>query len=311
MPDGRQDILSTATSDLPAADPVPTGRHDFNTSSPFTDYDSFLHFFAENKTNLREQMRVIKKHAHEIINIEDAHLLSEYYRTTAITLKEMVDVIGPESSDEAIEGIDYPVRSKGRESKNDDIIVKPKLFAPKNDIKEDAPFEFMRFRSIPVLTETYCQLFNNHLDGMVNGGYLRREDLPVWRYFFGLSSSVDDEKLLKSKLLFLGNVKVLKFWIQGLYGVMYFSMPDPRCLPKGYYIMPAVIVALDGAGVRRKLVDGKPTTRDKYPTIVANTVRLTDRDLQVRSFTTTQPPSLDDATKIIQLLQPLGCKRKD
>ncbi len=310
MKDSRQDILTSLVSD-PAAVTGPTGgQPDASVLPRFTDFDTFNSYFTQHNISLRNQLRIMKKHAKELVNVEDAYLLRDYFRAVAWALKELVDTLGPDTSDEAIEGIDYPVNKKDRNRKSDDIIIDKNVFDSKNDAGATEPFVFMRFRCVRTLDETFLRLFNNHLDDMVREDLLCQEDLPRWRYFFGLSATVDDPDLLQSQLLFKGNVKELKFWIQALYGIMHYSMPDASLMPKGIYTMPAVIVSPSGAGVGRKTVDGTPTTRDNYPTIVANTLRLPDRQLKVHSFTTTLQPTLLDAAKILRLLLPLGCKPK-
>ncbi len=308
MKDSRQDILTGLASDCATAALPKDGHYDASSLPRFTDFDTFTSYFTQHNISLRNQLRIMKQHAQEIINVEDAYRLSGHYRAVARALKEMVDTVGSDTSAEAVEGIDYPVSKKDRNRKNDDIIVDKNVFDSKEDSAAADPFVFMRFRCVRALDETFLLLFNNHLDDMVREGLLCQEDLPRWRYFFGLSAAVEDPSLLQSQMLFKGNVKELKLWIQALYGILHYSMLDASLMPKGIYTMPAVIVSPSGAGVGRKSVDGTPTTRDNYPTIVANTLRLPDRQLKVHSFTTTLPPALPDAAKLLRLLQPLGCK---
>ena len=277
-------------------------------SPHFCTFDDFLHIFGVKQMSLRQQLRFIKKHQSEIVDIEDSQRLTNYFARVVRQLLEEVSIIGPIDTDQAVAGIDYVYTKNHPLYKKGDIIITPRIIDLIKDTPEAQPIEFLCFRSARKLTEAHFQTLQNHLVEMVNLGFCLEEELSKWLYFLGATQHFDDDARLNEKLLFLGSVKMLMFWIRALYGLMHYHLPTPmETLAAGYYQLSPIIVTPNGSGVSQKAVSGDPTTRDPFIRIVANSVRLRDRDLQPRSLTTTTEPSLNDAALLIHLLQPLGC----
>ena len=271
-------------------------------------FDDFLHFFGTQQMPLRQQLRCIKLHQSEIVDIEDSQRLTNYFVGVVRQLLYEVAILGPVNNEQAVAGIDYVYTKNHPLYKKGDIIINPRIIDLIKDTPEAQPIEFLCFRSARKLTEGHYQTLQNHLVEMVNLGFCLEEELSKWLYFLGATQHYDDDIPLNEKLLFLGSVKTLMFWIRALYGLMHYHLPTPmETLAAGYYQLPPIIVTPDGSGVSQKAVSGAPTTRDPFIRIVANSIRLRDRDLQPRSLTTTTEPSLNDAALLIHLLQPLGC----
>lgn len=271
-------------------------------------FEDFIRVFKEKEMSLRQQLRFIKQHQSDVIDIEDSHSLTDHFVQVANELYREVSNMGPYDGDDAIAGIDYPYSKNNPRYKKGDIIINPRIFEHNITPANAEPTEFCCFRSARKLTDDNYKILQCHLVEMARIGLCLEDQLSKWLYFLGATPRYDDQAQLNEKLLFLGSVKVLKFWIRALYGLMSYQLPIPSAgLPAGCYQLSPVIITPNGSGVRPKSVSGEPTTRDPFVHIVASSVRLLDRDLQVRSFTTTLEPTINEAATILLLLQPLGC----
>ena len=90
-----------------------SGGPHFGESTPPADslclctFDDFLHFFAARQMTLRQQLRFIKKHQSETVDIEDSQRLTNHFAQVVKQLLHEVAILGPVDNDEAVAGIDY------------------------------------------------------------------------------------------------------------------------------------------------------------------------------------------------------------
>lgn len=308
MYEGGTDIL---TIQLPKTDGN-TGVLDNIPSPTFTTYDSFIAFFDQNNISLRNQLRYIVKYRSRLKDSNDVLQVLSLYRDNVETLIKEVELMGPIQGEEAVAGIDYQYYEGCPSYKNNDIIVKSERVIERETQKVEIPTEFSTFMCARILDEELQEKMRAHLKDMACAGYFREENIPKWLYFLGFEQTYNNGNPITEKLCFLGNRRALMYWMRSLYGLMQTTVSGSTSIPAGTYILPAVIKTLTGAGIVQSVKNNCPTTRDSYARVIASSVTLANgRALNPDTLTSTTDPSFDDMVKIIKLLEPLGCKRKD